>query len=171
MKPIVVWFIGFSGAGKTTLALRLSNHFVAQGIKVAVLDGDVVRAKKPKTGFGRAERIEHLRNVAQEAARLQKTNTVVLGAFITPYEEARSFLRTSCQNYIEIWVDTSLEDCEQRDVKGLYGKARRGEIAHFTGISDIFEEPLQSDIRVETAGRSVEETLQEILDKLTALAK
>lgn len=171
MKPVVIWLLGLSGAGKTTLAQRLAHHFATQGTKATLLDGDVVRAKKPMAGFARADRLEHLKAVAHEASQLEKSGHVVLGAFITPYEEARSFLRQTCQNYIEVWVDTTLEDCERRDVKGLYGKARRGEIAHFTGISDIFEQPLHADIHLKTANHSVEETFQELLGKLVALTK
>lgn len=171
MKPVVIWLLGLSGAGKTTLAQRLALHYGSQGIKTTLLDGDVVRARKPQAGFARADRLEHLKAVALEASQLEKSGDVVLGAFITPYEEARSFLRQTCQNYIEVWVDTALEDCERRDVKGLYGKARRGEIAHFTGVSDVFERPTRVDIHLKTADRSVEETVQELVERLEALTK
>jgi adenylylsulfate kinase len=171
MKPAVIWLIGYSGAGKTTLAERLADTLRSAGTIVEVLDGDVARNRKKQTDFSREARLKHLRTMALEAAELELAGKVVVGAFITPYEEARSFLRRACQRYIEVWVDTTLADCEKRDPKGLYGKARRGEIAHFTGISDAFEEPREADIRLTTAGRTVEDTLAELTQKLAALAK
>ena len=171
MKPAVIWLIGYSGAGKTTLAQGLAESLRSSGTSVEVLDGDVVRGQKKRTDFSREARLEHLRSMALEAAQFEKSGSVVIGAFITPYEEARRFLRQSCQHYIEVWVDTSLADCEKRDVKGLYGKARRGDISHFTGISDIFDEPKDADIRLSTSDRTVQETLAELTQKLAALAK
>ena len=165
-RPAVIWFIGLSGAGKTTLAQGLAQGLRAQGCRVEMLDGDIARAKRPQTGFGRQDRLEHLRQMAQEAALLEKQGAIVIAAFITPYEEARHFLRKTCGRYVEVWVDTSLGVCEKRDVKGLYARARRGEITQFTGISDVFEEPLECDIRLRTQGQSEQETLLELQEKL-----
>jgi len=165
-RPMVIWFTGLSGAGKTTLAQGLARALRSQGLKVELLDGDIARAKKPQTGFGREDRLEHLRLMAQEAALLEKQGAIVLAAFITPYEEARQFLRKTCGRYVEVWVDTSLSVCEERDVKGLYARARRGELTQFTGISDVFEEPLTCDIRLKTLGQSESETLRELQEKL-----
>ncbi len=168
---MVIWFTGLSGAGKTTLARGLAHVLQGQGHRIELLDGDVARAKRPQTGFGRQDRLEHLRLMAQEAALLEKQGAIVIAAFITPYEEARQFLRQTCVNYVEIWVDTSLSVCETRDVKGLYARARKGELAQFTGISDIFEEPVHCDIRLKTLGRSEEETLFELQEKLKRFFK
>jgi adenylylsulfate kinase len=168
---MVIWLIGYSGAGKTTLAQRLADALQNDGRRVEILDGDVVRASTQRMGFSREARLSHLQTMAAEAARLERAGAVVIGAFITPYEEARRFLRQTCQSYVEVWVDTSLAACEARDVKGLYAKARRGEISHFTGISDVFEEPARADIRLSTANRSVEECLAELQLKLAALPK
>ena len=163
---MVIWFTGLSGAGKTTLAQALAGELRHQGYKVELLDGDIARAKKPQTGFGRQDRLAHLQLMAQEAALLERQGAIVLAAFITPYEEARHFLRQTCANYVEVWVDTTLSVCEQRDVKGLYARARKGELTQFTGISDVFEEPLHCDIRLKTLGQSEEETLRELQEKL-----
>lgn len=165
-RPSVIWFTGLSGAGKTTLAQGLAEELRAQGHRVELLDGDLARAKKPQTGFGRQDRLEHLRSMAQEAALLEKQGAIVLAAFITPYEEARQFLRNTCARYVEVWVDTALSVCEERDVKGLYARARSGELTQFTGISDVFEEPLHYDIRLRTEGQSERETLRVLQEEL-----
>lgn len=166
MKPLVLWFIGLSGAGKSTLAQALAEQYSQAGYKVELLDGDAVRAKNPGLGFGREQRLAHLKVVAQQAAELESKGSIVIGAFITPYESARNYLRTTCARYVEVWVDTELGECERRDVKGLYAKARRGELTQFTGISDVFEEPITCDIRLKTKGKSVEESLKELTQSL-----
>lgn len=166
MKPLVLWFIGLSGAGKSTLAQALAQQYSQAGYKVELLDGDTVRAKNPGLGFGREQRLAHLKAVAHQAAELEAKGSIVIGAFITPYESARDYLRTTCHRYVEVWVDTELGECERRDVKGLYAKARRGELKQFTGISDIFEEPVACDIRLKTKGKSVDESLKELTQAL-----
>lgn len=170
MKPqrlsAVIWFIGLSGSGKSTLSEALNTVLKEKGYFTEVLDGDVSRTIFKEAGFTRPERMKHLSAMTYIASLIERQETIVIGSFITPYEEARENLRKTCKNYIEVWVDTSLEVCEKRDVKGLYKKARKGEITSFTGISDPFEEPKHFDIRIKTEGKSVEQSLDELLKEL-----
>lgn len=161
----IIWFTGLSGAGKSALAEKVSQHFLTKKFQVELLDGDTIRADMKNHGFSREERLRHLKLMGFIASKLYKQHTLVIGSFITPYEEARRHLREICPNYIEIWVDTPLEVCEQRDVKGLYAKSRRGEIQSFTGISDPFETPEKFDIRV-TTELPLEETAQNLIQEL-----
>ncbi len=171
----VIWFTGLSGSGKSTLAKGLEEHYLKKGFKVELLDGDIVRKELGVHGYSREERIRHLKFMGYLAAKLVKQNTIVLCSFITPYEEARRQIRDlGMTNYIEVWVDTPLEVCEKRDVKGLYAKSRKGEIQHFTGHSDSFERPKCCDIRITTQA-SIEETLalliNQIEERKSSLAK
>lgn len=171
MGPAVIWFTGFSGAGKSALAHRLVEALQQRCVAVELLDGDVMRAKKKVAGFTRPERLAHLREMANEASELARRGKIVVGAFITPYEEARAYLRATCPCYIEVFVDTPFAECERRDVKGLYAKARKGEITHFTGIDDVFEVPQRPDIHIRTTGKSEEQCLAELLLQLERLLK
>ena len=168
-KPIILWFIGLSGAGKTTLAKKLCDRLDQSGKSYCYMDGDVIRAQTKNNSFTREGRLEHLRNMAQLAKEASEDCNLVIGAFITPYEDARDHLRKSLENYYEIWVDSPLADCEKRDVKGLYAKARRNEISSFTGISDPFEKPQKADIHLKTHGKSEEESFQELMIDLNKL--
>ncbi|MBY0516567.1 MAG: adenylyl-sulfate kinase [Bacteriovoracaceae bacterium] len=165
MGPAVIWLIGLSGAGKSSLAKRLVEYLRQHNVMAEHLDGDIVRSTRPR-GFSRIERLEHLNEVAIIAADKERSGLLVVGSFITPYQEARNNLRQKCQKYIEVWVDSELEDCEKRDVKGLYAKARSGEIKNFTGISDVFESPLNSDIHLVTKNKTENESLKELIEKL-----
>lgn len=164
--PVVIWFIGLSGSGKSTLADALNEALKQKGYFTEVLDGDVSRTIFTDAGFTRPERLKHLKAMAYIASLIERQETIVIGSFITPYEEARENLRKTCKKYIEVWVDTNLETCEKRDVKGLYKKARSGEITSFTGISDPFEEPRNFDIRIKTEGKTVQESLKELIFEL-----
>ncbi len=166
MKPSIIWLLGLSGAGKSTLAQLLALELRRTGEEVVVLDGDVIRQAKPSIGFSREERLAHLQMMARQAAHHQQQGITVIAAFITPYEEAREFLRAHCQNYIEVWVTTPLAECERRDVKGLYARARQGEVKNFTGVSDSFETPLKADIFIDTTGKTVEESSRELRQAL-----
>jgi len=167
--PVVIWFTGLSGAGKTTLASRLVEDLAKQNRPLEFLDGDKVRDQLGQAGFQRADRMIHLQAMAFAAGRLEAHGVTVVGAFITPYEAAREILRRNCRNYLEVWVDTPLAECEKRDVKGLYARARRGELKNFTGIDDPFETPTTASIRLTTQGQSVEDTYQGLKVKLRAL--
>jgi adenylylsulfate kinase len=163
----VIWFTGLSAAGKTTIATSLADKLDILGHKVEHLDGDLVRKMFPGTGFTREERDRHIKRIGYLAAMLEKHDVFVVASFISPYREARAFVRSQCNNFIEVYVSTPLEECERRDPKGLYKKARDGEILNFTGISDPYEPPENPEIEIDTTGISVEDAVNRILAYLT----
>ena len=162
-KTRVIWFTGLSGAGKTTLAEKLAAYLKEKGVKCELLDGDTVRNIFPQTGFSKKERDEHVKRMGFLASMLERNGITVIASFISPYRESRDFVRKMCRNFVEVYISTSLEVCEKRDVKGLYKKARRGEIKSFTGIDDPYEAPLHPEITINTAGETVEESLERLL--------
>ena len=153
---VVIWFTGLSGAGKTTISTWVARAIEARGVAVEFLDGDRLRALVPQVGFGKADRDAHVRRVGLAASRLERANITVVAALISPYRESREFVRRACQNFFEIHVATPLAECERRDVKGLYARARRGEITQFTGIDDPYEPPVAADLVLDTTGLTVE---------------
>jgi adenylylsulfate kinase len=172
LKPFVLWFTGLPGAGKSTLGDRAYDYLKRKGLQVERLDGDTVRSIFPNTGYTKEERGNHVKRVGFLASILEKNGVVVVSSFISPYKEAREFVRGLCANFIEVHVKASLETCERRDVKGLYKKARSGEIRHFTGIDDPYEVPEYPDIVVDTDHQSVEDsflTLKQHIDRCLAV--
>ena len=176
LEPAVLWFTGLSGAGKTTIARELRDRLVAAGARVEYLDGDVIRSVFPQTGFTRPERDTHVRRVGFLASRLEHHGVFVICALISPYVESRAYVRSLCRRFVEIHVATPLDECERRDVKGLYQRARRGEITNFTGIDDTYEPPTAPELRIDTTAMSVQAaadlvmTTLEIDDRVTAPA-
>ena len=164
--PVVVWLTGLSGAGKTTLAKHLVERFEEKEIPVEFLDGDIVRNIFPKTGFSREERDRHIKRIGFLAGILERNGISVVASFISPYKESRDFVRDNCSNFFEVYVATPLAECEKRDVKHLYARARAGEIKHFTGIDDPYEEPENPELKIDTTGRSVEECVDDIIREL-----
>lgn len=164
--PAVLWLTGLSGSGKSTLAARLVQKLEARGRRVEHLDGDTLREVFPSTGFSPKERDAHIRRVGYLASRLEENGVTVVASFISPQRAARHFVRSLCQNFIEIHVATALEECERRDVKGLYARARRGEIENFTGISASYEPPSKPELRIDTQHLSVAEATETILKRL-----
>jgi adenylylsulfate kinase len=147
----VFWFTGLSGSGKTTTARHVEALLRERGNRVELLDGDELRETICKgLGFSREERIENIRRIAYVANLLSRNDVAVLVSAITPYREMREYVRREVPGYIEIYVKCSLNECEHRDVKGLYAKARKGELSRFTGVSDPYEEPLSPDIVIDT---------------------
>ena len=165
-KPMTIWFTGLSGSGKSTIANALEKRLFAEGRYTMLLDGDNIRMGLNKNlGFEPEDRIENIRRIAETAKLMNDAGLVVITAFISPYardrENAREIIGKDC--FREIYVKTSLEECERRDVKGLYRKARAGKIPNFTGINSPFEEPDSPDIVIDTEKISVEEAVGEIL--------
>jgi adenylylsulfate kinase len=162
----VLWFTGLSGSGKSTVASHVAEMLKCRGTDVEYLDGDAIRSVFPMTGFTREERNEHVRRTGFLASRLEAHGVTVVASFVSPYHESRDFVRGLCRNFVEIYVATPLEECERRDVKGLYARARRGEISNFTGISDPYEAPEHPEISFDTRTVSVEEAGARILERL-----
>ena len=162
--PAVIWLTGLSASGKSTIAEGVMEYLSKNGTRVEHLDGDDVRKMFPQTGFSKEERDRHIRRVGYLAAMLEKHDVTVVASFISPYREAREFVRSLCRNFIEIYVSTPLEVCEQRDPKGLYAKARRGEIKEFTGIDDPYEEPSEPELRIDTTNQTIRESVQIVVN-------
>jgi len=165
-QAVVLWFTGLSGAGKSTVAGALEQALVARGAHTYLLDGDNVRhGLCADLGFSEADRTENLRRVGAVAGLMVDAGLIVLSAFISPLKSQRDAIRQALPEgkFIEVYVATSLEECEKRDVKGLYQKARLGEIKNFTGISDPYEAPEQADIVLDTGLLSLEQSVQQLL--------
>ena len=162
----VLWFTGLSGSGKTTIATRVHQELARRGTEVEYIDGDALREVFPNTGFTRAEREEHLRRTGYMASRLAAHGVTVVASFVSPYRESRDFVRALCPGFMEIYVSTPLEECERRDVKGLYAKARRGEIRDFTGIDDPYEEPTSPELTIDTRTTSVDAAAKQVMQLL-----
>jgi adenylylsulfate kinase len=130
------------------------------------LDGDTVRGMFPGTGFGREERNEHVRRIGFLASTLERHGVFVVASFISPYQDSREFVRGLCRRFVEVFVDTPLEECERRDVKGLYARARRGEVPQFTGISDPYEPPVAPELTIDTTSLTPDGAAQQVFEYL-----
>ena len=164
-----VWFTGLSGAGKSTIAEVLANLLMEYGRQITLLDGDVVRTHLSKgLGFSKEDRDTNIRRIGFVASEIVSHHGVVICAAVSPYRATRNEVRSMVgeDRFIEVFVDTPLEICEQRDIKGMYAKARKGEIKGFTGIDDPYEEPLNAEIRLTTTDCSPEQSAQKIIDHL-----
>lgn len=162
IKPFVIWFTGLSGSGKSTLADMAFKYLQKKTLPVQQLDGDILRAIFPKTGFSKEDRIAHIKRTGYLASLLEKNNVFVIASFISPYQESRDFVRNMCDRFIEVYVDASLETCEKRDPKSLYKRARAGEIKNFTGIDDPYEAPSNPETAVDTNNATEEESFMQI---------
>jgi adenylylsulfate kinase len=148
---LTVWFTGLSGAGKTTLCNAVYSEFSSRGYRVAVLDGDVIRQQVSRDlGFSKEDRDENVRRIGVIAEDLTQKGMVVLVAAISPYRAARDEVRQRIGRFLEVYVDAPLAVCEQRDPKGLYRKARRGELIGFTGVDDPYQAPQAAEVRCRT---------------------
>lgn len=168
-KPILIWFTGLSGSGKSTLASRTELLLYEQGFKTYLLDGDNLRAGLNKDlKFSDKDRIENLRRVGEVSRLMMDAGLIVIAAFISPFEQERKMIRelVGSKNFIEIYVDCPLKVCEHRDVKGLYKKARKGEIISFTGIDSPYEKPQKPELVIKTNQESVEESVNRIIEKI-----
>ena len=163
-----LWFTGLSGSGKSTIADILEKKLKDSGSKVEILDGDVVRTHLSKgLGFSKEDRDTNIRRIGYVASLLSRNGVISITAAISPYREIRNEVREMHENFIEVYAKCPLEIVEKRDVKGLYKKARAGEIPQFTGISDPYEEPENPEIIVETNKETPEESSNKILKWLT----
>lgn len=167
---VTVWFTGLSGAGKTTISRAVEQELKSHGYRVEILDGDIVRQHLTKgLGFSKEDRDENIRRVGFVANLLTRNQVIVLVSAISPYREIREEVRQQIVNFVEVYVNAPLAVCEQRDVKGLYKKARAGEIKNFTGIDDPYEHPFQSEVECRTDIETLEESVSKVLSKLREL--
>jgi adenylyl-sulfate kinase len=164
-----IWLTGLSGAGKSTIARELERELRHRGRGVEVLDGDVVRTHLSKgLGFSKEDRDTNIRRIAFVAQLLTRHGAAVITAAISPYRDIRDEARETIGNFVEVYVKCSLDELIRRDVKGLYAKALRGEIANFTGVSDPYEEPLHAEVVVETDKESVASGVAKVVAALEA---
>ncbi len=170
-NAVTIWLTGLSGSGKSTLANALEQLFAEQGMHTMLLDGDNIRfGLNRDLGFSQEDRVENIRRIAEVAKLLNDAGLIVLTSFISPYRADRQAARNILgDSFIEVYVSTPLQECERRDVKGLYQAARKGEIAEFTGITSAYEQPLSPEITIDTTGRDLEACVLELADALKKL--
>lgn len=169
-RGVTIWLTGLSGAGKTTICQFLETELRRNGHKVEVLDGDVVRQNLNKgLTFSKEDRDENIRRIGFVAHLLTRNNVIVIVSAISPYRQIREEVKQRIVNFIEVYVNAPLEVCEQRDVKGLYKKARAGEIKNFTGVDDVYEIPIKPDVECKTNEETVAQSAEKVLNKLEEL--
>lgn len=168
-KPCIVWFTGLSGSGKSTIANALESKLYEMGKHTYLLDGDNIRhGLNNNLGFSDEDRIENIRRIGEVSKLFVDAGLMVITAFISPFRSDREIVRDLVENseFIEVFIDTPLEICEQRDPKGLYLKARKGEIPVFTGISSPYEHPVAPEIHIQTTQSGIEESVRMIISYL-----
>jgi adenylyl-sulfate kinase len=165
---VIVWITGLSGAGKTTVANRLYEALVARALDAEVLDGDVMRRHISRgLGFDRGAREENIRRIGFVAGLLARHGVIAIVSAISPYRAVRDEVRATCgERFLEVYISTPLSVCEQRDPKGLYRRARAGELHQFTGIDDPYECPLAPEVACSTEDQTVDAIVEEVLTKL-----
>jgi adenylyl-sulfate kinase len=170
-RGFTVWFTGLSGAGKTTIADAIEPLLRERGItRLEKLDGDVVRTHLSKgLGFSKEDRDTNIRRIGWVAEVLTRNGVCVLASAISPYREIRDEVRSNVGNFVEVYVECSIEELTRRDVKGLYEKALKGEIANFTGVSDPYEAPVNPDVKVNSETEDLHESVAKVLSKLEEL--
>jgi adenylylsulfate kinase len=169
-KGVTVWLTGLSGAGKTTISSHISQDLRALGYKIEVLDGDVIRLHlSGDLGFSKQDRDTNIRRIGFVAHLLTRNDVIVIVAAIAPYRELREEVRQRIGDFVEVFVDSPLAVCEERDLKGLYKKARAGLLKGFTGIDDPYEAPLNAEVVCHTDRESVGESSMKVLAKLCDL--
>ncbi len=170
MKGVTIWFTGLPSSGKSTIARVLEKRFRQEGLKCELLDGDVVRTNLSKgLGFSREDRDANIKRIGFVCHLLTRNDVIAIGAAISPFREARDYNRKLIGNFVEVYVKCPVEECEKRDVKGLYKKARAGEVKGFTGVDDPYEEPLHAEVICETDKESAEQSAEKVIQKLKQL--
>jgi adenylylsulfate kinase len=162
-RACVIWLTGLSGAGKTTIARAVVELLQAQQRPVELLDGDMLRDIMP-TGFSREEREAHVRRVGFFASRLEHHGVTSVASLISPYRASREHVRRGCRRFVEVYVSTPLSVCEERDVKGLYARARAGQLSGFTGIDDPYEAPLEPELTIDSSRVSLADAARSVVE-------
>lgn len=171
---VMVWFTGLSGSGKSTVAIALERELHQRGLLCRILDGDNIRSGiNNNLGFSPEDRVENIRRIAEVSKLFIDTGVITIAAFISPNNELREMASSIIgkENFLEIYVNTPIEECERRDVKGLYAKARRGEIKDFTGVSAPFEAPEHPALSLDTSVLSLEESVNKLLELILPKVK
>jgi adenylylsulfate kinase len=169
-KGVTLWFTGLPCSGKSAIADIVAEKLKAQGLRAERLDGDIVRQDLTRDlGFSKADRDENIRRVTFVAKLLARNGVAVLVSFISPYREMRDRARQQVRNFVEIYVKCPVEVCAQRDVKGMYQKAMRGEIKEFTGVNDPYEEPLHPELVLETDKETLDQSVEKTMAKIKEL--
>lgn len=171
---VMIWFTGLSGSGKSTIAIALERKLQKRGLLCRILDGDNIRSGiNNNLGFSAEDRVENIRRIAEIGKLFVDTGIITLAAFISPNNNIREMAANIIgkEDFMEIYVSTPIEECERRDVKGLYAKARKGEIKNFTGISAPFEAPEHPALSLDTSKLSVEESVNKLLDLILPRVK
>jgi len=169
-QGVTLWFTGLPSSGKSTIARALERLFKKKGIPVELLDGDVVRTHLSKDlGFSRADRDTNVKRIGFVCQLLTRHHVAAIASLVSPYRDSREYNRQLIGNFVEVYVKASAEACAKRDVKGLYQKARAGEITGFTGVDDPYEEPLAAEIVCDTEKESAEESLLKVVRRLEEL--
>ena len=166
-RGLMVWFTGLSGSGKSTIAIALERELQKRRLLCRILDGDNIRSGiNSNLGFSEADRVENIRRIAEVGKLFVDTGIITIAAFISPSNALREMAARIIgeEDFVEVYVSTPIEECERRDVKGLYAKARRGEIKEFTGISAPFEVPVHPDLSLDTSRLSLEDSVRQLLD-------
>ena len=165
-RGLMIWFTGLSGSGKSTVAIALERELHKRGLLCRILDGDNIRCGiNNNLGFSPADRVENIRRIAEVGKLFVDTGIITIAAFISPNNDMREMAAKIIgkDNFVEVYISTPIEVCEQRDVKGLYAKARRGEIKDFTGVSAPFEAPQSPDLELDTSSLSLKESVNSLL--------
>ncbi len=173
-KPLLLWFTGLSGSGKSTIANLVEVELYKKGIHTYLLDGDNVRkGLNNNLSFSPEDRTENIRRIAEVSSLMVDAGLVVLAAFVSPYKKDREMIKNTVKDsrFVEIFVNTSVEECERRDTKGLYAKARQGLIKDFTGINAPYEVPENPDVLIETEKKPVEEAVSKVMECIEKILK
>ena len=166
-KSVMIWFTGLSGSGKSTIAIALERELHKRGLLCRILDGDNIRSGiNNNLGFSETDRVENIRRIAEIGKLFADTGIITIAAFISPNEDIREMAADIIgrDQFMEVYISTPLSECEKRDVKGLYAKARKGEIQNFTGVSAPFEAPLNPSLVLDTSVLSLEESVNKLLE-------